>query len=140
MDQRVGMSIHQLPFGAITAVDLRDPQRPFLVRQTTHLPVLSLDHDENNKVARCVCLHYLQPCLAGFEVVSRLKQALASVLIPGGLSAEGVHQHEPWRMGRECEVAVHVSAHERRRSLVSALNQFAKLLVRDAPVCHGRIL
>jgi hypothetical protein len=125
MDERVGMPIQQLPFGSVTAVDLGDPQRPFLVRQTAHLPVLPLDHNENNKVARCVGLHHVQLCLAGFEVVSGLEQALAAVLVAGGLSAEGIHQREPWRMGREREVTVHVAAHEHRRGFLRALTSSA---------------
>src|SRR5215213_3125118 len=47
MDERVGMTMHQLPFRVVLAVDLRYAERPVLVRQAANLGLLPLDHDEN---------------------------------------------------------------------------------------------
>ena len=49
MDERVGMTMHQLPFRAVIAVDLGYAERPILVGQSANLGLLPLDHDEKEE-------------------------------------------------------------------------------------------
>src|SRR5918998_1976875 len=82
MDQRVGMPMHLPPLRSVAAKDPGHPQRPVLVRQSTDLAMLSLDHHQHDQIPRRVCLHYLQFCCAvlkealqGFEALGRDLQA-----------------------------------------------------------------
>lgn len=65
MDERVGM-MHQLPFGAVIAIDLGDAERPVLIGQAANLGLLPLDHDENDKSVRCIGLRDFQVGLPVF--------------------------------------------------------------------------
>jgi hypothetical protein len=51
MDERVGVAMHHLPVGPVAAINLGDAQRPVLVGQAADLPVLPLDHHEDDGVA-----------------------------------------------------------------------------------------
>ena len=46
MDERIGMTMHQLPLRAVIAIDLGYSERPGLVGQAANLGLLPLDHDE----------------------------------------------------------------------------------------------
>src|SRR5690349_9894373 len=68
MDERVGMTMHQLPFRAVFAVDLGYAERPVLVGQAANLGSLPLDHDENDEPVRRIGLRDFQ---AGFTVLEK---------------------------------------------------------------------
>jgi hypothetical protein len=44
LDERVGMTVRQMPFRSFLAIDFRYAQRPVLVGQATNLGMLPLDH------------------------------------------------------------------------------------------------
>src|SRR5919109_485587 len=81
MHQWVGVAMHDAPIRAVAAINLRDSQRPVLVRQAADLPVLPLDHHENDRVAPGVRLDHLQLRLAAREVARRRPNALGSVVV-----------------------------------------------------------
>ena len=68
MDERVGMTMHQLPFSAVIAIDLGYSERPVLVLQAANFGLLPLDHDENDEPIRRLGLRDLQ---AGFTVLEK---------------------------------------------------------------------
>ena len=49
MDERVGITMHQLPLRAAIAMDLGCSERPVLVGQAANLGLLPLDHDEKDE-------------------------------------------------------------------------------------------
>src|SRR5436190_24324965 len=68
--QRVGMPVRHLPARCCPPEHQRHPQRPVLVRQATHLAVLSLDNNEDGEVSGHVGLLELDGGLATGEVAT----------------------------------------------------------------------
>ena len=49
--ERIGMPMHEPPFGSFTAKDLCDTQRPVLLWQPADLAAHPFDRDENDEIA-----------------------------------------------------------------------------------------
>ena len=92
MHEWVSVTMHRPPVRSDAAIHLGDVQRPILVGQAADLPVLALDHHEDDGVAPSVHLHDVELRIAGLEVAGCRPQALGPVVVTSGLPAEGVHQ------------------------------------------------
>ena len=100
LDERIGVAMHHPPVGAVAAINLGDAQRPVLIGQAADLPVLPLDHHQDDGVAPDVRLRQLQLRLAGLEVAGCRLQALGPVLVAGGFPAKRIQQGEAAGVGR----------------------------------------
>ena len=77
MNERVGMTMHQQPFGVVIAIDFGYSERPVLVGQAANFGLLPLDHDENDEPIRGIGLRDFQ---AGFTVLEKPSQLCRSGL------------------------------------------------------------
>jgi hypothetical protein len=66
MDERVGVTMRQLPFRSILSIDLGYAERPILPGQAADFGSLPLNHDENDEPIRRTGLRYFQ---AGFAIL-----------------------------------------------------------------------
>src|SRR5262245_21961771 len=57
LNKRIGVPVHELPFGSLTAENLSDPQRPVLLGQVADLRLYPLDRYKNDKITRVVRRH-----------------------------------------------------------------------------------
>lgn len=72
---------------------------PLLVREAAGLGMVALNDHQDDEVTRRIYLHHLQPCLAALEMVGRLEHAVPSVLVAGGLTADGIISTNPGAWG-----------------------------------------
>jgi hypothetical protein len=79
-DEGIGMPVHQPPFGSFAAIDLGDPQRPILGRQTSDLTMLPFDHRKHHHVITDAGLHQFHFRRAGLEELRQRRQLLARAI------------------------------------------------------------
>src|SRR5262245_10874710 len=109
------MPVHEPPLTPLSAEDLRDAQRPFLLGWPAGLGTHTLDRHENDEIPRVVSCHDLLLERAGLEEPRHGRPILArSVEAAYGRSAERRHEREVLRVLDQREVTIDVAAHERR--------------------------
>jgi hypothetical protein len=124
------VTVCQMPFGPVVAIDQGDSQRPVLGREPADLDILAFDYCERDHVGGSVSLDHFLFEAAVPEAASHRLHSLGSEF--GGarvFATEGGRQREVVGVGDQRAVPLQVPAHQRPARLFGSLDEVGDSLI-----------